>query len=44
VDAPVDGMPVADQGENEQQNGDQEQSGGFRGVDMMAVMLRFGCA
>jgi hypothetical protein len=30
--APVDDVPVANQGESEQQEGDQQQAGSFRGI------------
>jgi len=35
----VDGVPVADQDEEEQQKSDQEQTGGFRGVDGVTAVL-----
>ena len=39
VDAPVDGVPVANQGQNKQQHGNQQQPGGFRRIDVVPRML-----
>jgi hypothetical protein len=35
VGAPVDVLPVADESENEQHDRDEEQAGGFEGVDVV---------
>jgi hypothetical protein len=35
----VNGVPVADQGEDEQQKRDQQQAGGFRGINRVPLML-----
>jgi len=32
-------MPIADQGEDEQQKGNQQQAGGFRGVNRMPLLV-----
>ena len=39
VDAPVDGMPVANQGQNKQQDRDQQKPGSFRRIDVVSRML-----
>jgi len=36
----VDGVPVADENEHEQQKGDKQQPGSFRRVNCMAVLVR----
>ena len=38
--APVDVLPVADESENEQHDGDEEQAGGFEGVDVVPGRAR----
>ena len=38
----MDLMPVSDQCKDEQDNGNQEQSGGFRGVHGMAMVPMLG--
>jgi hypothetical protein len=35
----MNGVPIAHQGEDEQQKGDQEQPGSFLGIDCMPLML-----
>ena len=37
--APMDGVPVANQGEDQQQESNQQQAGGFRGIDCVLCML-----
>ncbi len=32
-------MPIADQGENQQQKGDEQQAGCFRGIDRVPAVL-----
>ena len=40
--APVNGVPVTNQGEHEQQKSDQQQAGSFRGINRVAAMLVVG--
>ncbi len=40
----MDGVPVANHGEDEQQKRDQEQAGGFRGIDRVVTTLAGGAA
>jgi hypothetical protein len=35
----VNGVPVANQYEDEQESGDEQQAGGFRGVNCVPLML-----
>jgi hypothetical protein len=38
----MDGVPITNDGENQQQKRDQQKSGGFRGVNRVAAMLVVG--
>ena len=35
VSAPVNVLPVAEEGENEQHDGNEKQAGGFQGIDVV---------
>src|SRR5580704_9425296 len=37
--APMDGVPVASQREDEQQEGNQQQAGSFRGINRVPLLL-----